>query len=487
MAIGLCTLLLNLAAIILFVRQERAREIKRLSEKIETMNRLIEATSIEPLWDVDRGKIRMNLRAFYNDEEIVSIHLRETTGAIEETLADKLTERGGGRIARKLLVKRGQDILGEVDVIYSTGILERKLRDIEHEMGWFALASLVFVSSVTYLIAVIVLKPVDHIAEGLHRLDQGNYQYVLKLNTQDEFKNIEEDFNKMAATIQREIQSRIQKEQALIQRENEILKLNAQLEKRVHERTAQLERANQELEAFSYSVSHDLRSPLRAMEGLSHVLLEDYGPTLNAEAQDYLQRIQGAAERMGYLIDDMLRLSRISRTALRRERVDLSALARSVLEGLQASDSKRTVEVCIAENLHADVDLNLMRIALENMLGNAWKFTARTAHARIEFGRALESTGSNPGAPFFIRDNGVGFDMAYVDKLFGVFQRLHRAEEFPGTGIGLSIVARIVHLHGGDIWAESGVDQGATFFFTLSPSRGGGGEGVTTDQAGQEC
>ncbi|MGN6555714.1 MAG: sensor histidine kinase, partial [Verrucomicrobiota bacterium] len=322
-----------------------------------------------------------------------------------------------------------------------------------------------------------LLKPVDHIADGLHRLDQGHYDYVLKLNTRDEFKNIEEDFNKMAATIRREIQSRIQKELTLIQRENEILKLNTQLERRVHERTAQLERANQELEAFSYSVSHDLRSPLRAMEGLSHVLLEDYGPALIAQAKDYLQRIQGAAERMGHLIDDMLRLSRIGRTALRRELVDLSALARSVLEGLQASDSKRTVEVCIAENLRVEADLNLMGIALENMLGNAWKFTAKTEHARIEFGRMPESQGSNPGAaPFYVRDNGVGFDMAYVDKLFGVFQRLHRAEEFPGTGIGLSIVARIVHLHGGEIWAESGVDQGATFFFTLSPSRANVGD-----------
>jgi PAS domain S-box-containing protein len=245
-------------------------------------------------------------------------------------------------------------------------------------------------------------------------------------------------------------------------------RLNEELEQRIKERTVQLEAANKELEAFSYSVSHDLRAPLRAVDGFSHALAQDCGDRLDAEGQDFLKRIRAATKRMGQLIDDMLTLSRISRAALHKQPVDVSALARSVISELQEAEPQRKVDVQIAEKLQAEADPNLLRIALENLLGNAWKFTAKTPQPRIEVGQIADAPAA-PGTTFFVRDNGAGFDMAYADKLFGAFQRLHRQDEFPGTGIGLATVMRIIHRHGGSVRAEGAVDRGATFFFTLDP------------------
>ena len=226
----------------------------------------------------------------------------------------------------------------------------------------------------------------------------------------------------------------------------------------------ELERKNNELEAFTYSVSHDLRAPLRGIDGFSQALLEDYGEQLDARGQGYLGRIRAAAQRMGGLIDDLTKLSRIDRVNVKRERIDVSALARLVLGDLANSEPSRAApEATIEEGLTGEADGRLLRIVLENLLGNAWKFTSKTANPRIEFG--LEE--SAKGRAFFTRDNGAGFDMAYADKLFGVFQRLHGQEEFPGTGIGLATVQRIIQRHGGRVWAEGRVGVGATFYFTL--------------------
>ncbi|HXG14674.1 MAG TPA: PAS domain S-box protein [Calidithermus sp.] len=228
-------------------------------------------------------------------------------------------------------------------------------------------------------------------------------------------------------------------------------------------RYAELEAANRELEAFSYSVSHDLRAPLRAIDGFSQALLEDCEPVLDERGRDHLRRIRAATRRMGELIDDLLALARVTRQEMRRERVDLSAVARSVVAQLRRAEPTRRVEVVIAEGLAAEGDPHLLRLVLENLLGNAWKFTAREPEARIEFG-ALDE-GGRPA--FFVRDNGVGFDMAYAHKLFGPFQRLHPTSEFPGTGIGLATVQRVVARHGGRVWAVGEEGKGATFFFTL--------------------
>ncbi|MCI0811902.1 MAG: histidine kinase, partial [Chloroflexi bacterium] len=228
-------------------------------------------------------------------------------------------------------------------------------------------------------------------------------------------------------------------------------------------RTAELDATNQELEAFSYSVSHDLRAPLRGIDGFSQALMNEYSDVLDEQAQHYLERVRTGSERMGQLIDDLLALSQVTRGEMRRENVDLSDLARTIVTGLQERDPQRQVEFVIQDGVVLNGDTRLLRVALENLLGNAWKYTGKHDQARIEFG-LTEDDGKRT---CFIRDDGSGFDMAYADRLFGAFQRLHDASEFEGSGIGLATVQRIINRHGGRIWAESAVDEGATFFFTL--------------------
>ncbi|MEW6324252.1 MAG: cache domain-containing protein [Nitrospirota bacterium] len=226
---------------------------------------------------------------------------------------------------------------------------------------------------------------------------------------------------------------------------------------------AKLEAANKELEAFSYSVSHDLRAPLRAIDGFSRALEQDYGGSLDGTAKDYLARILNGCARMAELIDDLLELSRVSRREMTRQPVDLSAVARAIADELQQTDVRRRAAFHIAPGVAAVGDAKLLRIALQNLLGNAWKFTQKRDGAAIAF----EVVTHEGETAYAVRDNGAGFDMTYAGKLFGVFQRLHHASEFPGTGIGLATVQRIIHRHGGRVWAEGRVNEGAAFYFTL--------------------
>jgi signal transduction histidine kinase len=229
----------------------------------------------------------------------------------------------------------------------------------------------------------------------------------------------------------------------------------------------ELEGANRELEAFSYSVSHDLRAPLRTIDGFSQILQEDYENVLDGEGLDYLGRVRAASGNMATLIDDLLDLSRVSRRPLRRESVDLTRLATGIIEDLRAAQPDRNVQFVAGEDIKAYGDVSLLKVALENLLGNAWKFTERKEEARIEFGADRRPRPGFLAPVYFVRDNGAGFDQAYSDKLFGAFQRLHGQDEFEGTGIGLATVARIIHRHGGRVWADSEVGEGATFYFTL--------------------
>jgi Cu+-exporting ATPase len=245
--------------------------------------------------------------------------------------------------------------------------------------------------------------------------------------------------------------------------EEEVRQLNVGLEQRVRERTAQLEAANQEMEAFSYSVSHDLRAPLRGIDGWSLVLLEDYGGKLDEPGRQSLNRVRAETQRMGQLIDDLLQLSRMGRCEMHPSQVSLSALAQTIAARLRESQPDRQVEFLIQAGLQATGDAGLLVAALTNLLENAWKFTSKRPAARIEFGR-MEKDGVSV---FFVRDNGAGFNPAFAQKLFAPFQRMHRSSEYPGTGIGLATVQRIILRHRGSIWAEAQADQGATFFFTL--------------------
>lgn len=285
-----------------------------------------------------------------------------------------------------------------------------------------------------------------------------------------ERKKIEEEIGKLNQELEQRVSMRtadLQKTGIKLQESQRAL---MNIVEDLNQKTEELERANRaleavnrELEAFSYSVSHDLRAPLRAIDGFSQAVLEDYGKKLGGEGGDYLRRIRAASQRMGHLIDDILNLSRLGRFEMFIEDVDLSFLARTIAGELQGAHPDRSVEVVVQEGVRARGDARLLRIALENLLDNAWKFSGRNSCPKIEFG-CLPEGGRDL---YFVRDNGVGFDMAYSDKLFSPFQRLHSAQDFPGTGIGLATVWRIITRHKGRIWTESGPGRGATFYFTL--------------------
>jgi signal transduction histidine kinase len=246
----------------------------------------------------------------------------------------------------------------------------------------------------------------------------------------------------------------------------ENVRIYGELEQRVKDRTAALEAANKELEAFSYAVSHDLRAPLRAIDGFTKAFMDDYGATLAEQGRRHLERVCSASKRMAQLIEDLLFLSRTAQSQVRRDTVNVSKVAQEVIVDLRARDAARSVDVVVAENVLAHADPRLLRIVMENLLSNAWKFTSKQEHPRIEVGTLSTENGE---AAYYVRDNGAGFDMAYAQTLFGVFQRLHSQSDYPGTGVGLATVRRIIAKHGGRIWGESEAGRGATFTFTLPP------------------
>jgi PAS domain S-box-containing protein len=257
-----------------------------------------------------------------------------------------------------------------------------------------------------------------------------------------------------------------------VEAEQEIRRLNAELEQRVSERTAELAAINDELEAFSYSVSHDLRAPLRSIDGFSAALAEECGSQLDPRGHNYLGRVRASCQRMAELIEALLSLARLSRGELRREPLDLAELARAIAAELRERDPSRQVDFLIADRLPAVGDPRLLRIVMENLLSNAWKFTSRRPRAAIRVG----SVPSQQGIAYSVRDDGAGFDMAYAERLFSPFQRLHSRDQFEGTGIGLATASRIIRRHGGRMWADAAPEQGAAFYFTLAETMRDGSE-----------
>jgi signal transduction histidine kinase len=301
-----------------------------------------------------------------------------------------------------------------------------------------------------------ITDPLEQVANAADAIAVGGDAPRLHLERKDEIGRLANAFNEMAARVR---DARESLEARVRERTRELEGAREELQRRaVH-----LTTVNRELEAFSYSVSHDLRAPLRSIDGFSQAILEDCGPQLGPEGHEHLTRIRRAAQRMGQLIDDLLNLSRVSRTEMQRQDVDLSEMARGLLEGLAASDTSRTVEYRVQPEVRSMGDPRLLMVALTNLLENAWKFTRDRQHTVIEFGAQQ----NGDGRVYFVRDNGAGFDMAYANKLFGAFQRLHHSADFPGTGIGLATVQRIVTRHGGRIWADGQPGQYAIFYFTL--------------------
>ncbi len=333
------------------------------------------------------------------------------------------------------------------------------LRDIDKRLKRYAaiafgvlLLSLVTASFVSSLFRKSVVTPIVTLADVARQVSQEkNYSVrAVPSGEHDEVALLVQAFNEMLAQIQ--------------QRDDELQRGHAELERRVAERTRELLVANRELEAFSYSVSHDLRGPVDALNGFAYVLSKEYSRKLDGKANELIDRIRNSGRRMMQLIDDLLNLSRVTSGAMVREPVDLSAIARAICDDLRASAPERNVEFVIAGDATVEGDPRLLHLVIDNLLRNSWKYTSSQAAARIEFGIQQKN-----GFPiYFIRDNGVGFDPRSSNRLFQPFQRLHSSEEFPGNGIGLATVYRIVRRHGGEVWAESAVGKGATFYFSLA-------------------
>lgn len=348
-------------------------------------------------------------------------------------------------------------VQGTVYIQSSLQQLIERLKRYVSIVGAVFLGSLITAILMSVRIRRSVAEPIVRLAETAQTVSrQKNYSLrVPETSNRDELSSLISTFNDMLEQIEA--------------RDGALQQAHNNLERRVQERTAQLNAANEELEAFSYSVSHDLRAPLRHMSAFSQLLTEEYGAELQPDARHYLDRIQESAKRMGLLVDDLLKMAQISRRALSSAKTDLNALMNDVVKELQPECAERDIRWQIAELPSVECDAGLMKQVFMNLVSNAVKYSRRRETAVIEVGLTIEQDGT---PVIFVRDNGAGFDQRYADKLFGVFQRLHRADEFEGTGVGLATVQRIIKRHGGKIWALGELDKGSTFFFTLAAISG---------------
>lgn len=485
----LCALLVAGGALLIYdVRSYRSSWVNDLSTQAELLGRMAAA----PLqFDVPQDA-RDNLKLLQFRPKVAAAAIYNARGALFATYARSSGERsfpklpeaqevkfeGHSVVIFKRIVENGE-ILGTV-YLRADYELREKILEFLGILGAVMLGSLIVAGVIFIWLQSVITRPILSIA-GIARnlVAERTFSRRAEKMSDDEVGVLADAFNDMLDEIEHrtkaleELNRELAKESTELQRvRDEVMRLNAELEQRVAERTAQLEVTNQELETFCYSVSHDLRAPLRSINGFSQALSEELPADMPETAQQYFQKIRAATLRMGQLIDDLLNLSRVSRGELQYVEVNLSDLAQTVIEGLRSAESDRNVDVSIWEKMVVNGDPRLLRVALENLLSNAWKFTSRTEKPRIEIGMMRDAGGT----VYFVRDNGAGFDMTYVDKLFGAFQRLHSDTEYEGTGIGLATVQRIIHRHSGRIWVDAAPGKGAAFFFTIMPGNLTSGE-----------
>jgi signal transduction histidine kinase len=478
---GLVLLLTSAAFVTLEVLAFRQMTLSNLS----TLGRVVAANITPALAFANQADARGVLAALSADPHVIAAGLYDRDGRLFSRYPADLPVAAlpvapptdGYRFAQGFVI--GLEPVAEVGsprlgTLYLKSDIEAVSRTLRLSAAIAAAVMGVSLLAAYFLAALLqgrISEPILALAETARAVStRQDYSVRAPKVSADELGALTDAFNQMLARIEDQAG-------ALNAGKDELQRYATELEQRVDERTHELQEsneamqrnavqllaANKELDAFAYSVSHDLRAPLRSIDGFSQVVLQDYAEKLDEAGRDALQRVRAATQRMGTLIDDLLKLARISRSEMKREAVDLSGIAQDIVAELQRTTPERPVACAIAPGLQARGDARLLRVVLDNLLRNSWKYTAKQPAPRVEFA----SVEVNGGRAFMVRDNGAGFDMKYADKLFGVFQRLHSAAEFEGTGVGLATVMRIITRHGGRIWAEGAVDQGATFYFTL--------------------
>jgi signal transduction histidine kinase len=476
------------------VFQERQAVATQISEAISDLRDIAVAYSANPedrpreqyLIRVDQVATIADSASF--DDPAQATHLDSVKGVVPELRSlfvqlVALNEPGGARMDAALRQEAEQRLTAQLfvrsrsartDAVDLAALISIDTANGQRNILLWTSVAVLLAAAATSLVLVLMVRGISASLSVLHAgaeaIGSGDLAYRIEGLPGDELGGLGESLNRMSGQLESLTVSKSELEHEVLSRraaEDEVKRLNAGLEERVAQRTEQLEAANKELEAFAYSVSHDLRAPLRGIDGFGHALLEDYGDVLDEQGKDFLSRIRKATQHMGRLIDDMLKLSRLTRTEMRWTSVNVSEMAARVAAVLAEEHPERHVDVRIEPDIIVAGDPELLAVVVENLLDNAWKFSGQRDDATIEVRGASHESGERA---FLVRDNGVGFDMAYAGKLFGAFQRLHRSEEFAGTGVGLATVQRVVNRHGGRAWAEAAVGEGATFYVAL-PAR----------------
>lgn len=449
-----------------YARQQESALLSARARGLEQLRVSLE----EAVWNLDEAQIDGVLDASMRNPSVQSIRVQFAIPGLSPRWRSRAAEDGSPASVDPTVllpvvqgdIRRAGEVLGNVALVLNRREAAANLRIARHGLIAGVLSLDIVLIVVLYLLLRhLVLDPVQALQAFASRAEVGN-DIPERLARGRYYGELEQ----LRVAVLRMFEALRERYRALMASQQRIAGMNAELERRVEERTAQLDLANRELQAFAYSVSHDLRAPLRGIDGWSLALLEDCGERLDTTGRAHLARVRAEAQRMGLLIDDLLRLSRVSQAELHIDTIDLSAMTREVMQELCREQPRDRLRFIVEQDMHALADPALLRVVMVNLLGNALKFSGRRADPLIEVGTER----GEGGIVYYVRDNGAGFDMAYADKLFSAFCRMHRQSEFPGTGIGLATVQRVVHRHGGRVWAQAAPDAGATFRFTLGGS-----------------